>query len=172
MTARVRVVAAGPDDWRVVRHLRLGALADAPDAFGSTLEEEAPQPEDFWRGRLARPDATTLLASWVGDDGEARPAGLVTVLPDFDDRVGVAVVVGVWVAPSARGRGVGDALLGAVIDRARQAGFTRLVLDVGDGNAPARGLYARHGFVPTGRTGTLPPPRTHMIEHELARDLG
>ena len=102
----VRVAVAAPDDWRVVRHLRLGALADEPDAFGATLDEEVPLPESSWRDGLAG-DYTTLLASWVGDDGEARPAG----------------------------------------------------------------LCARHGFTRTGRTGSLPAPRTDVTEHELGRDL-
>jgi ribosomal protein S18 acetylase RimI-like enzyme len=46
------------------------------------------------------------------------------------------------------------------------------VLDVGARNAPARRLYERHGFVPTGRTGSLPPPREHVPEVEMELDLG
>ncbi len=82
-----------------------------------------------------------------------------------------AGIYGVWVAPSARGRGVGDALLATAIEHARAAGHPRAVLDVGDHNTAAQALYARHGFRPTGRTGSLPEPRTHVTEHELARDL-
>lgn len=166
----VRVAVATPDDWRVVRHLRLGALADEPDAFGATLDEEAPQPEAFWRDRLAG-DHTTLLASWVGDDGEARPAGLCAIGPYWRGDADAAALTSVWVAPSGRGKGIGDALLEAAVVHARRAGYGRLLLEVGDHNAPARALYARHGFTRTGRTGSLPAPRTDVTEHELGRDL-
>lgn len=168
--ADVRVDVATPENWQVVRHLRLAALADEPDAFGSTLDEEIERPEHAWRERLVAPTAATLVAHVVGEDGESRPAGVVMIAPAFGAPQH-AGIYGVWVAPSARGRGVGDALMAAALEHARRAGHSRAVLDVGDHNAPAQALYARHGFQPTGRTGSLPPPRAHVTEHELARDL-
>jgi ribosomal protein S18 acetylase RimI-like enzyme len=49
------------------------------------------------------------------------------------------------VVPSQRGKGVGEQLLLALIERAREAGYTSLSLSVEPGN-PARKLYERHGF--------------------------
>ena len=167
---QVRVDVASPNDWQVVRQLRLASLADEPDAFGSTLEQEVERPEHAWRERLRAPTAATLVAWLDGEDGQARPVGLVMVAPAFGSPED-AGIYGVWVAPSARGRGIGDALLEAAMAHARAAGHGRAVLDVGDHNEPAQRLYRRHGFSPTGRTGTLPEPRTHVTEHELALDL-
>lgn len=158
------VVRAAEDDWCGVRELRLRALADAPDAFAATLAGERDQPEAFWRARLASPRAVTLVAT----DGGAH-VGLI-VVADVDDET--AGIYAVWVAPAARGRGVGDALLAAAIDEARRRGRARAVLDVGVANAPARALYRRHGFAPTGRRSCLPAPREHVEEEELALDLG
>jgi putative acetyltransferase len=47
-----------------------------------------------------------------------------------------------------RGSGVGAALLGHVIEAARERGWRRLLLETGsqDGFAPARALYERFGF--------------------------
>ena len=78
----------------------------------------------------------------------------------------------VWVAPLARGCGAGDALMEAALAEAAEAGYARIVLDLGDYNEPAQALYARFGFEPTGRRSTLPPPRQHIAEHELPRALG
>lgn len=151
--------------WERVRALRLAALADAPDAFGSTLAEEADQPEAFWRRRLMRAEATTLVLVHDGHD-----AGLAVVAPEDDDAT-VAGIFSVWVAPFARGRGAGDALIAAAIDDARTRGFRRVVLEVGERNLKAQALYARHGFTPSGLRGHLPPPREHVPEIQLVLDL-
>lgn len=52
------------------------------------------------------------------------------------------------VASAARGRGVGAALLNHILDEASGRGWTRLSLETGSTShfAPARALYARHGF--------------------------
>lgn len=48
------VVNVSPDSWRMWRELRLAALAEAPNAFGSTLAEwsGAGDTEQRWRARL------------------------------------------------------------------------------------------------------------------------
>jgi putative acetyltransferase len=53
-------------------------------------------------------------------------------------------------AAEARGRGVGAALVAAIVEHARGAGLTRLSLETGrsDGFAPSRRLYADMGFSP------------------------
>lgn len=59
-------------------------------------------------------------------------------------------------AEHARGTGVGRALLRALLDRARAAGHRRISLETGtaDQFAPARALYAAHGFVDCPPFGT------------------
>jgi ribosomal protein S18 acetylase RimI-like enzyme len=170
-TDDVRVEVAGPDDWQVVRALRLAALADTPDAFGATLEEESDQPEAWWRERLDPGRLSTTLVATLDDSGAMQPVGMTLVTSSFDGPPSEAGIYAVWVDPAARGRGVGDALIEAAVAQARERGYRRVILNVGDFNEVAQSLYARHGFVPTGRTTTLPPPRTHVIEHERALDL-
>jgi ribosomal protein S18 acetylase RimI-like enzyme len=160
MTIEVR--RAGVEDWRRVKALRLAALGDAPDAFGTTHAEDAARPDEGWQDRL-RSGAVTLVA--VAD---GRDAGLCVVSRSHDDPA-VAGLYSMWVAPWARGRGVGDALIEAALRAARERGWSRIVLEVGDNNLPAIALYERWGFAPTGRTGTLPPPRQHVTEHERGR---
>jgi hypothetical protein len=45
-----------------------------------------------------------------------------------------------------------------------------VTLDVAEGNLPARRLYERRGFRPTGRTGTL-PHAPDVAELEMALEL-
>jgi putative acetyltransferase len=56
------------------------------------------------------------------------------------------------VAPEARGLGLGDALMRAVIQFAREKGARRVYLVSNTRLAPAIGLYRKHGFATT-RTG-------------------
>jgi ribosomal-protein-alanine N-acetyltransferase len=51
------------------------------------------------------------------------------------------------VLPPARRHGLGTALLNAAREFAREAGITRLALDVWAFNADAREFYEQHGFV-------------------------
>jgi ribosomal protein S18 acetylase RimI-like enzyme len=166
----VRVEVATPAAWREVRDLRLAALADSPDAFAATLEEEEGRPEGYWRLRLDQPDHTTFVAT-VTSERRPRPVGLAVLGPSSDGGERVLGMYSVWVTPDARGRGVGDALLAAATAWATGAGADRIVLDVGDHNRTAIALYTRWGFTPTGRETSLPAPREHVTEHELALDL-
>lgn len=67
-------------------------------------------------------------------------------------------VASLAVAPDARGRGVGSALMASVEAEARRRGAARLALDVSRANAGGRAFYARLGFVEartTAATGFL-----------------
>jgi GNAT superfamily N-acetyltransferase len=130
----IRVVT--PDDWREWRDLRLAALRDAPQAFSATLADWETAPEERWQQRLH--GTHNLIADLGG-----TPAGMVTGFPRGD-----TVELGtMWVAPHARGRGAGDALVRAVL---AWAGSRRVTLRVGEGNTFAAALYRRHGFTGTG----------------------
>lgn len=62
-----------------------------------------------------------------------------------------AMINGMWVAPSHRRKGIGRALLDAVIAWAKEQGAQRLELGVSEGNTPAIHLYEQLGFVETSR---------------------
>ena len=141
-----------------LRAIRLRALADAPDAFGSTWDEAAARPPDIWAAQIR--EIPTFVAVVDGED-----VGIVRGARD-DTRADAAWLISMWVAPEVRGQGVGEALIDAVVEWARGSGARRLLLDVGDHNRPAIALYARMGFEPNGTTGSLPAPRSHIREHQ------
>jgi [ribosomal protein S18]-alanine N-acetyltransferase len=57
----------------------------------------------------------------------------------------------VAVRPDQRGTGLGRTLTEWLVDEARSRSCTRVMLEVRDGNNPARRLYTRLGFEPVGR---------------------
>jgi [ribosomal protein S18]-alanine N-acetyltransferase len=69
-----------------------------------------------------------------------------------------ADVVTLGVAPARWGRGVGGALLCALVDEAERRGCTEVLLEVREDNPRARQLYLRHGFTEIGiRRGYYQP---------------
>lgn len=94
---------------------------------------------------IETPDAEFLLAS---PDDDSAPAGVCqlryrhSVWTAADD----CWVEDVFVREAARGRGVGQALMGLALDRARRRGCRRAELDVNERNAAALALYESLGF--------------------------
>jgi ribosomal protein S18 acetylase RimI-like enzyme len=97
--------------------------------------------------------------AWVAEDQGARPAviggagvQLRPILPrpgadgDHLELGPEAIVLNVYVEPAWRRRGVGDALMRAVLDALAVRGIRRIVLHASD---DGRRLYERLGFVPT-----------------------
>jgi len=64
---------------------------------------------------------------------------------------GEAEVLTLAVMPSARRQGLATALLDTAIAQVRARGATSLFLEVATGNAAARALYGRAGFVEVGQ---------------------
>ncbi len=140
------VTRVEPGDWQRLRDVRLAALAESPEMFGSNLAKEQSFDEAEWRRRAGRP--ATFLASRGGVD-----VGVAGVY-EFDAGWGV---MGMWIAPAARGTGVIETLLHACESVARDAGATTVALGVMEDNPRGRRAYVRLGYDYTGA-------REHMRE--------
>jgi len=71
------------------------------------------------------------------------------------------------VAPSARGRGIGEALTRAVLDRARALGIRQVVLSSLDGMRSAHRLYERLGFERLPERDWRPYPHISLIAYRI-----
>jgi GNAT superfamily N-acetyltransferase len=149
-----RVERLREDDWAIFRELRLRSLLDSPEAFGSTYGDESSWTERAWRDWAAGRwrGGTAVVFAGHGDDG---PAVGTATGAEYEAEGGVAHVYAMWVAPDARGAGVGRALLDAVAGWARDRGCDRLVLSVTESNETARRFYEECGFVDTGKREVL-----------------
>ena len=68
-------------EWRLYQALRLGALRDCPDAFGSTYAVESTHPEHFWQERIQAACASeTDRVLFAEKEGQALRPGLVQVV--------------------------------------------------------------------------------------------
>jgi GNAT superfamily N-acetyltransferase len=161
------------DDWRLLREVRLRALADAPDAFGSTLADAQALPDEEWRRRAhGVEDGRALILLALTDD--ARPVGMGGVLAPTTGRT--AWVWGMWTAPEVRGQGLGGAILDELVAWCRtdhgHDGHDDVRLHVTEGNNGGRALYVRRGFAPTGTWEELRPGSPLRIEELSLRLSG
>jgi GNAT superfamily N-acetyltransferase len=143
----VRAVRAG--EGPRLRELRMRAMADAADAFGSTPEDESSQPEEHWSELAGGGEEVGIYVAIDGESWIGMAAGRW-----FARERGVVQLWGMWVEPARRGQRIGERLVAAVRDWAttHEARFIRL--GVVDGS-PAIPLYERLGFVLTGETKPL-----------------
>jgi GNAT superfamily N-acetyltransferase len=164
MADDMQIERLGSRDWETLRELRLRALADAPTAFESSLEDEQRMSPAEWQRWATESDRTITVIALQGGSAVGIAGGM------FDDASSSEVqLVAMWVDPSHRRRGVGSALVEWVVGWARQRGASRVRLWVTETNEEAIALYERAGFLPTGRRKPLSShPDVWELEMERA----
>ena len=114
-------------------------------AMSETLEEKYPDPHhltDDLRTLARLPGALALAAEMDG-----KPLAYALLRPRKPSRLRHTAELSMGVAQAARGKGLGDFVLNALLDRSRQAGIVEIVyLMVRADNVPAVRLYERSGF--------------------------
>ncbi|KAL7915539.1 acyl-CoA N-acyltransferase [Trichoderma velutinum] len=154
------------NDWEAWRAVRLTALANAPEAFGSGLNDWANAPESRWRSRLSIRNAIDLVSYEVNVTGGERAVGMATGVPMGN---GCAEIISMWVDPSFRGRGIASSLIGKIASWAVKSGFSELRLAVRPDNATALLVYQHNGFIVSDEPGDeIPDGRREII---MARNL-
>jgi ribosomal protein S18 acetylase RimI-like enzyme len=123
----------------------------------------------YWRERMPQGPIDAPVQRYVMNWGRPGDASVIAI--DDGNPVGAAWYrlfkeeergygfvdertpeLAIAVVPSRRGKGLGDELLSALLERARKDGFTQISLSVEPEN-PALRLYERHGFHKVGEYG-------------------
>jgi RimJ/RimL family protein N-acetyltransferase len=151
-------------DESVLRKIRLRALLDSPNAFGSTYEREFAFVDADWQKRLARNDAATFVCDQ--DDGIA--IGLVTGAIDEDIST-ITWLLSMWVDPMMRGNRVAGQLIDEVLAWTKLQKCTSIRLQVTEGNTSAERAYKKCGFRRTGNT--ILRERDNVTEFEMDLNL-
>lgn len=144
----IRIRDLEPRDSEFLRQMLHEALFWDPDRERLPPEFVLAHPQvTIFHEGWGRPGDTALVAEY---DGE--PVGVVWYRLFTEESHGEGFVdertpeLAIAVVPSARGKGVGSALLEALLARAREAGHEAISLSVDRNNAGAIRLYEQHGF--------------------------
>lgn len=126
-----------------LRELRWQDLAAVHRIETDAFEHDPWSEASFWAELAARPRRDyVVLQERPADGGDPAVIGYAGL-----DLAGeVADVMTIAVDPARRGRGHGQVLLRHLLERAADAGASRVLLEVRADNEPALALYARHGF--------------------------
>jgi ribosomal protein S18 acetylase RimI-like enzyme len=155
-----------PSQWQAYRDLRRRALADAPDAFGSTLEQSLKISDAAWQQRLIDIQPRKDLPLYASAAQEMAGMSWANIQPENPRQ---AHLFQMWVAPEFRRSGAARMLLERAVNWTREQGCTELLLSVTEGNSGARALYESAGFVATGATEPLRPMSPLMAEEMVMR---
>jgi ribosomal protein S18 acetylase RimI-like enzyme len=138
-----------PMDAAAFYSLRQEALEHEPRAFGESVEEHRRTPIETVAARLRPTDENFVIGAFflgklMGTAGFLRNQNL--------KRSHKGRIWGVYVAPAARGQGVGRAILETVVAEARKLeGLEQILLTVGMNQPAAKALYESLGFEVFGR---------------------
>ncbi len=136
----ITIRRAEPGDYEAVRHVFAG-----PKAVWGTLQVPFPSAE-HWRKRLAEPAEGVYLLVACAENEVVGQLGLHT-FPNSPRRRHVGQI-GMAVRDDWQGKGVGTALMQAVVDLAdKWLNLSRLELEVYTDNGPAIRLYKKFDFV-------------------------
>lgn len=138
----ITVRAATRADAAGLRAIRLEALTDEPDAYGSTFEEMRDLPLAHWEDQAV--NRPIFLAF-----GGGRVIGMASGGPN-DEFPDTLFLYGMFVTPAWRGSGVAAALVRRVASWARDQGARRLGLHVTTSLPRPVAFYTKMGFVPVG----------------------
>jgi len=148
--------------------LREGGVHDLPQVAGIMQDAFDPRFGEAWTsaqcmGMLSLPGVWLVIASTGGKD-----TGFALARTTFDE----AELLLLATRPAARSRGIGGALLRAIVAEARARGAKRVHLEVRAGNEAVT-LYSREGFVKVGERRDYYRGKTGQLfdAHTYARDL-
>ena len=148
-TTDIEILSLPMDEWQAYRKIRLEALSDSPQAFGSTFTDHQAKPASFWQNRLeeaAKGERVWLLFARAG----VEIVGMIGAYrEDPDDPLlsnRLATIMSVYVTPAARGKGISKRLMQAIMDLLKQEGFPKAQLGVMAEQAAALHLYLGFGF--------------------------
>jgi RimJ/RimL family protein N-acetyltransferase len=162
----MHVRALQPEDGAEYQALRLRGLAEAPNAFASSYEEEVGTPLEEIASRLQPKASGAIFGAFV----DGKLAGLAGLERESMAKLNhKAYLWGMYVGPEYRRSRLGSLLLEYMLPYAWESlGVTQVNLGVHAENASAIALYRRFGFVAWGtEIGALVVAGKAQDEHHM-----
>lgn len=139
----VTITPLSPDDWQEYKTIRLQALHNDPQAFGSTYTVESHFSDEEWQERPSDKNTIILIAK-----DEDKVIGMGGVHWDHWEKTQhIAHVWGMFVDQAYRGQGIGKKLMEEIEAKAKERPQTeKIKLEVVTDQEAALELYKKLGY--------------------------
>ena len=150
-------------EGRLYKTVRLEALRESPEAFGSTYADALARSEESWTTQCDSAAEGSDRAIFVVDEPVHR--GLAAIYRTAEGSTS-GELLQMWVSPEARGSSTAGQLLTFALSWAEENGYAKVRATVRHGNEKALNFYKRHRFEET----DLAAEEEHILEIELHTD--
>lgn len=131
------------NDWKDYRDIRLEALKNEPNAFGSNYEKYKKKDDVYWiniLSLLGEKNSKSFLCAVLS--GEK----LVSIGGSYQDKNDEWNIIAIYTKKEFRGLGAGSLLLGEMLKELKNRGVNKVFLRVNVERVPAISLYKKFGF--------------------------
>ncbi len=161
----IQIIKLPPERWNEYKTLRLRALKDDPQAFGSSYAKEVAYSDEKWREKTN----DNVFFACNGND----LVGMMGIWQSEDDKNNkVANVFGVYVIPEFRGKGISKMLMQSLVEELKTSpNISKLKLTVNKDQVSAVKLYEAFGFKTMKEEKALLGDGNYYDEYLMEKDL-
>lgn len=135
------------DEWQKYKKVRLEALKNDPQAFGSSYDRENKKSDNEWKEKLMLSNTADSKKIFVGIDNDSN--GFLAIGAAYaENDLGEWNLIAIYVDPKHRGQGISKILSSEIINTLKaRRNVRRLILRVNVNQQAAVNLYRSLGFV-------------------------
>ena len=154
-----------PDEWELLKNMRLHALQSSPGVYCGTYEDSVSREDQSWKDLT---ESETACAFGLFDqDKLIGITGVFTMENPEHCFMGMTFII-----PEYRQQGLTQLLYKARIDWAlKQDHFKKIIISHRADNEPSRRAIIKHGFQHTGEEKTLWPDGKEVLQYKYELDL-
>lgn len=161
----IQIIKLPPERWNEYKALRLRALKDDPQSFGSSYAKETDYSDEKWQEK-------TNDNVFFATDGDSLVGMLGIWQSDEDKENKTANVFGVYVVPEFRGKGISKLLMQSLVEELKtNPNISKLKLTVNKNQLSAVKLYEVFGFKTMKEEKALLGDGNYYDEYLMERDL-
>lgn len=157
------------NDWEKYRDIRLEALKEEPDAFGSSYSEYKDKSVLYWMDKmslLSEKNGKSFLCAVLDDNN------FVSIGGAYQDENNEWNIIAIYTKKESRGLGAGSLLFNKILEELKNREVKKVFLRVNIEREPAISMYKKFGFkIMKSISGQILGDGKVHDEHEMYLDL-